>query len=571
MAMTRRELLGKQQIIRKMRSEGYPTYADLFGLFDLHLTKDPSVIGYMVPEKAIICINENLDIDQVSVIIRHEILHEFLEHKKRGEVAKIPMGELSNMAADYEISNLGYTQKDKRIARAIKLGDEVLTGLVTDHDHPDWVDKTFEEMYELLKKESPQSSGKPKIGDRGNQQLQDAEDIERQAQAIQDAADDMAGQGSGSGKSSQSQAGQQGQSGSGSGDGDDGEDGQEKEDGQGGGGDSGDNDKEDGDKKGEGEGGADGKKQRNKYDDDAYKGMSPEEKKKERARRRKEAARKLKEDADKLMQELKDAMDGNKGKGGSGEGNSSSTKGGSTNSSSSGQVFDTPEEQTERGQRIAKIKKALADLQTQKQALSESSDAIMTERAVSAAKDAKRFRDNSLTRFTESLNKFIRDAIARSRNSSWAHINKKYVYSGLLRPGWSSSARGPVPLINVYFDRSGSWDSTKTEQGKQAISTLNKYVTRGEIQLKLYYFNDSVHDTDPGGSGGTNGRPIMEHIKQTKPNNVIILTDSDISDIRESVQVPGAVWLLFYGGRSKNLIEHLTGKQLTRYFDIEYR
>lgn len=547
MAMTKRERLGKQEIYKKMASTGYPTYANLFSLFDLHLTQDPDVVAYMVPEKAEITINENLDIEQASTVVRHEILHEFLDHMKRYK--RIPnrvqgKDPFFNVAADYEISNLGYTDEDKENARAIRVGGRSLQGLVTDYDHPDWVNKSFEEMYELLRKESPESMKDPHIGNRGNEQIQKAEEAKRRAEAIKERAEQ------------QEQGAQQeidqngGQSSYGSGQG--GSSGDDSSSGSDSGGPGGD-DSSGGGKKGG----------RNHYDDEAYKNMTPEEKKKERARRRKEAAKKIKEEADKLIDDLNEVLD----KDGNGQNDRDDKATGSSGSGDS-PVFDTPEEKKEIEERIKGIKKILGNLEDQQNALMESKAAILKEKAVKASEVAKKYRDSPLTKFTESLTKFIRDELARGRQDSWSHINKKYVYSGLLRPGSTWQGKNNVPLINVYFDRSGSWTKEKTEKGAQAIATLNKYVTRGEIKLKLYYFNTRVMDTDPGGHGGTDGQPIMDHIQQTKPNNVIILTDSDIDDITTDVSVPGAVWMLFYKGRSENLMEHLHGKKLTKYFDI---
>lgn len=37
----------------------------------------------MIPGKAKIVVNKGLDSDQVSMVVRHEILHEFLTHKQR--------------------------------------------------------------------------------------------------------------------------------------------------------------------------------------------------------------------------------------------------------------------------------------------------------------------------------------------------------------------------------------------------------------------------------------------------------------------------------------------------------
>ena len=130
----------KYEIIKILREQGYPTYARLADFFDIYLTDDPKVIGYMIPDKAMIVLNKDLNISQVSTIIRHEILHEYLTHGPRQkefdaahpELHAELAGDISNIAADYELSNKGYTQEDKNIARAIKLGDKTLKGLVTE-------------------------------------------------------------------------------------------------------------------------------------------------------------------------------------------------------------------------------------------------------------------------------------------------------------------------------------------------------------------------------------------------------------------------------------------------------
>lgn len=122
----------KNQIIDILRNQGYPSYAKLVNLFDIYLTDDPDVVGYMVPGKAKIVLNGMLNTDQVSTIIRHEILHEYFVHAKRAQdVDKshpdlYPDHMLANIAGDYDISNKGYTDADKATARSIILGDKVL-------------------------------------------------------------------------------------------------------------------------------------------------------------------------------------------------------------------------------------------------------------------------------------------------------------------------------------------------------------------------------------------------------------------------------------------------------------
>ena len=200
----------------------------------------------------------------------------------------------------------------------------------------------------------------------------------------------------------------------------------------------------------------------------------------------------------------------------------------------------------------------------------ENIDAKQIEKKKNQQKELDRYRNSPIVRFRESLNKFIKNEVQFNRESTWRKYNKKYGEIGVLRPG-KTNVMSPVPLINVYVDRSGSWDASKTEEGIKAIATLNKYVRQGLIKVKLYYFSEEVHqeEQDAINEGGTEGQPILNHIAKTKPTNVIIMTDSDIDDCRTNTTVPGGVWLLFYGGRSQNLIDHLQGKMMTRIFDMQ--
>lgn len=162
MAMTKTEYYAKQEILDHLSEQGYPTYAKLLNKFDINLTKDPSVVAYTEPARGRIVINYHLGIDQVSTIVRHEILHNFLKHMQRMETKlgsdiwekRTPdIMEVFNIAGDYEISNRGYTEKDKQIARNIYLDGQTLQGLVTEDQHADWVDLSLEEMYDKLMEE----------------------------------------------------------------------------------------------------------------------------------------------------------------------------------------------------------------------------------------------------------------------------------------------------------------------------------------------------------------------------------------------------------------------------------
>ena len=159
-----------------LSEQGYPTYAKLLNEFDLNLTENPAVVAFMEPAKGRIVVNRGLEETQVSVIIRHEILHSYLKHELRllqklardrnidyDSLADIELDELDkelknilysnddfNIAADYEISNLGYTDADKDAVRQINLNGQILSGLVTEDEHPDWIDYSVEDMYQEL-------------------------------------------------------------------------------------------------------------------------------------------------------------------------------------------------------------------------------------------------------------------------------------------------------------------------------------------------------------------------------------------------------------------------------------
>lgn len=178
MSMTNREKAAKEEVINQLEENGYVSYAKIFDLFDLNLTKDPSVVAYMVPDKGTIVVNEGLLLEQVGVCVRHEILHEYLNHlnrmiyliaKRHGldpdevleetnpneyeEIKReIFQDDTFNYAGDYEISNVGYTEEDKEVIRNIDINGRIVSGLVTDDvkNHPDWVDMSLEELYDAV-------------------------------------------------------------------------------------------------------------------------------------------------------------------------------------------------------------------------------------------------------------------------------------------------------------------------------------------------------------------------------------------------------------------------------------
>ena len=521
MAVTREEYIAKKQIMDKLAKEGYPTYAHLLDLFELNLTNDPNVVGYMIPDQGVIVLNRNLDIDQVSTIVRHEILHEYLSHQLRmqrhlGKDAydkRSPtIHQLINIAGDYEISNRGYTEKDKDIVRAIKLNGQTLKGLVTEDDHPEWIDLTIEEMFDELNKQyqkdmeelQPLLDMIQKLNQQMDSDIQKAEQIEREANDISDQLD---GGGSGDGEESDS----------------------------------------DSDSKGQGNG-----KDSDELADKADK-----------------IAKAAKEAGD----ELKDQKDGDDSSKDSKSKSKSSKGSPSKEHSGNDDVFGSEEarrKQIKISKRIDAIEKAFDELKDKLE--SEDYRKVQQDRAIKADRELKAYKADPLHRFQASINDFIKRAIGIKKDFSWSRPNRRYAGTGILAQG-KAIKPNPIPVINVYVDQSGSWGADDIAMGAKAMNVLKNYVDRGKIKVNTYYFSNNVHGDarSARNEGGTEGQPILDHIRATHPDNVVVMTDSDIGDCRTKIRVPGAVWFLWkYGQQSQNLIDHLSGEKKTEMFDLNF-
>lgn len=101
---------------------------------------------------------------QLSVIIRHELLHFLLQHQKRfAELLKksypqeaekylrsITINKAANYAMDWDLSREGYDEHDKEVVRKMTLNGRVIGGLILEDDHPEWMNKTLEELLEIM-------------------------------------------------------------------------------------------------------------------------------------------------------------------------------------------------------------------------------------------------------------------------------------------------------------------------------------------------------------------------------------------------------------------------------------
>ena len=502
----------KQQIIKILREQGYPRYAKLVSLFDIYLTDDPNVIGYMVPGKARIVLNEGLNIYQVSVIVRHEVLHEFFTHYERQvafDSAHKELGsnhELANIAADYEISNRGYTSDDKANVRSIKLNGKLLSGLVTEDHYPEWKGLSFEEMYEKLLKE--QQTNEEALKDLLDQlkkvsgkSLEDLDDLlDKMSDAADDAEDDSSTSSSGGRESTDA--------------------GEDKEVLPSGSKSSSD----------ESEASAEGKK----IDE-------------------------LSDEVDEIRKQIQELGDPSQPNG------------------KKDTPFTLPEDQRAQVEVAARVKQIYAELRNMSsfdEVMAETNTAIRKEKIAQAkvnhVSNYAKGGNGGLSDFKLDLQRFIASQISYQRERTWDRPDPRYKRRGYLVQGSATKKEENIPVINVYWDTSGSFygKPEKTAAARAAIDTLQLYAKKGLIDIKVYYHSDDVYDHPV--SGGNDGDAVVEHIRATHPDNIIIITDGDLSNTRKSVKVPGAAWFLFYDYTSKGLIDNVGGRKQTKWYMVKY-
>lgn len=249
----------------------------------------------------------------------------------------------------------------------------------------------------------------------------------------------------------------------------------------------------------------------------------------------------------------------------------------------------------ERAERLRNIKALFDDEEAKEDALGETSKKVNRELARKKVGDRTQSYSSPIQKFEESLKMFVAKQVREVRTSSWSRPNMSYEGTGIIRKGRRNEKNPNIPKINVYFDQSGSWGAADIKVGEEAIGVLNNYVKRGEVKIEVFYFANAISTTpqsDPNNTlrgGGTSAGPeILEHIRSTKPDNVIIMTDDDIrlagrvyypydeDGYRDydngipctPVSVPGAVWYLFRGRSDQDVMDYIKGKRLSKSFMI---
>lgn len=252
----------------------------------------------------------------------------------------------------------------------------------------------------------------------------------------------------------------------------------------------------------------------------------------------------------------------------------------------SGLIFSTDEE------RQLQAKEIKDDIEATKHELSrEDAEQIRAERQVVKAreKEAARYSTkarNSFKGFQDFLNNLYR-AVALQvktieiRNDTWSAISRRNSGEGVLKQGQriEELPEAKIPVIDFYFDQSGSWDAKELSFGKKAVQALADMESKGQIKVNVYYFANvvSANPDDWIGGGTSAWNEIVKNIIQTKATNVVIMTDSDMEGQwgggdALKYTVPGYVWYLWKNGvNAPRLPRDLNGRAGTQQFAFNCR
>lgn len=230
--------------------------------------------------------------------------------------------------------------------------------------------------------------------------------------------------------------------------------------------------------------------------------------------------------------------------------------------------------------RLERIQNALNDSNIRDEIMRETDTAVFKSDQLRHDKEqeknvSRKLNYGGITEFKRSIDRFMKNATKREKELTWRKPNKKYgPESGIIAKGRAYVENKNIPLLAVYFDQSSSWGPDDIKIGQDAIASLNAYVKRGLLKIKVYYFSDDVSGNVKEVEGGstTATQKILDHIKAIHADNVVIMTDSDMDyqgAFTSTLKVKGGVWFLFRNGRVCNrLMDHLKGRMLNQAFNI---
>jgi len=186
-----------REILKYLDKTGHKPYRTylLKNHYILKFTHDIDTVAYVQSGLKVIFINiyfflkwrqdEDRDLDGISMLIRHEVLHKAFKHEENvmrllakqlhldydtlddltldqlKSLAYSPStfgSSIQNIAGDYHISKY-YSKLDKHYVNALDFYGEEIKGLLGERDYPDldWKHMSFEDIYDFVKEQDVQN------------------------------------------------------------------------------------------------------------------------------------------------------------------------------------------------------------------------------------------------------------------------------------------------------------------------------------------------------------------------------------------------------------------------------
>lgn len=234
--------------------------------------------------------------------------------------------------------------------------------------------------------------------------------------------------------------------------------------------------------------------------------------------------------------------------------------------------------------RAKEIKDDIGDPMKRAELEREDAEHVRADKAAARASEKERARYAKikglpgLDAFKRNLYKAVKDQVDISDDEvdSWAALDRRHEDDpSIIKKGFIRDGDELIPTVHVYFDQSGSWSNRDVEIGKRAVSVINDFHNRGEIDLKIFYmsaggiFTTSEAAREHGAAEGWHA--ALQHIKSTKVKNVVILSDVDLDSYEWSnrptgdngvTRVDGCVWWLWKNSSvSKKALKELRGRR----------
>lgn len=199
-------------------------------------------------------------------------------------------------------------------------------------------------------------------------------------------------------------------------------------------------------------------------------------------------------------------------------------------------------------------------------------------KAAAAAGRAVTIQDFS--RFKRDLSRAmsLQTSLSSKPEDTYSRFNPTYANTDFLMPGSGYIEKRNIPIINVYWDVSGSLSSEDVKTGNEALKQLLSLQQQKKIKVNNYWFGDHVVDSpDKWAGGSTEAFPeILEHIVATRATNVIIFTDDDFDSqtiFREisPIQISGCVYWIWCGSIAKRAVPYIRPRNKSNVYEYRLR